>query len=238
MSVRLLIIAVFVIQIIFKLILNDFSYINTLISQMFVVFIPTMIYLIASEKRVGTYLNVDKNRILPDIAITTLTVVAVNILCQYINYPIIKIIGLSTIISPLNNSVYEIIINIIVMCCFPAIFEEILFRGILLDELTKRYSCVKASVITSAIFAILHLDAASFLPQFVLGLFLCYITFSAKSVLLPMVAHFSNNLFSILTGEYITQCILHNRIIAFLLALLITTAGVVYFNFKTLRREI
>ena len=50
--------------------------------------------------------------------------------------------------------------------------EEVLFRGIALPLLAKRWGAGAAVVVTSLVFASLHFNAASFAPLFVLGLVL------------------------------------------------------------------
>ncbi len=238
MKIYFFVLGIFLIQIILKLILEDFNYVNTLLSQIFVVFLPMNVYLVASEKRVGRYLAIENQKVITDVIITALTVISVNILSLYLNYPIIKILNLENQILQTDNSVYELVINIFVLCIIPAIFEEILFRGILLEELIKKHSLITASVLSSLAFAIIHLDIANIFPQFILGLLLCYIALSTKSVLLPIISHFSNNLFSLLFGENIIKHLFQKGLPVFILALVVCIGGVLYIKTKTSRREI
>lgn len=238
MRIHFFILVIFLIQITLKFILEDFGYVNTVLSQIFVVFIPVCVYLIASEKRVGRYFEIENRKVITDVIITVLTVVSVNILSLYLNYPIIKIMKLENPILQKDNSIYELVIGIFVLCLVPAIFEELLFRGILLEEFIKKHSLIKASILSSLLFAMIHFDIINIFPQFIIGLLLCYIALSSKSVLLPIIAHFSNNLFSLLFGNDMMEYFFQNGIPVFILALVVCTGGVVYFKSKTSRREI
>ena len=67
--------------------------------------------------------------------------------------------------------------------------EEILFRGILLPLLMKRLGAGPAVILSSALFALIHLHVPSFFPLFVLavGLALAYIY--TRSLWVPIMMH-------------------------------------------------
>lgn len=67
------------------------------------------------------------------------------------------------------------IVGAIIAIIFAPIIEEIFFRGMLLPTLLTRYSFTYASMITSAVFALLHLQPESILGIFILSLVLNYI---------------------------------------------------------------
>ena len=108
----------------------------------------------------------------------------------------------------------------------------------LLNELLNKYSHYKAIVICSLIFSLIHLDLLNIFPQFVLGLFLCYITLSSRTILLAIIAHLCNNLFSLFVGGYINQILFQNKLLIFIFSLIVAIVGVGYFKRNTLRREI
>ncbi|GMO54627.1 MAG: type II CAAX endopeptidase family protein [Termitinemataceae bacterium] len=87
----------------------------------------------------------------------------------------------------------NIIIAIVVVAIVPALFEEMYFRGLLLNGLSKNYSQRKAIIITAIIFAIIHLNPWQSISAFVIGLFSAWICIKANSILLSIYIHLFNN---------------------------------------------
>lgn len=238
MTIVILTIFIFLAQIGVKVFFNEnFGYLSILLSQICVVAIPALIYFAAKDRRIGDYVTLPSKSFL-SIPIAVITVVSANIMTQYINFPIIKLIDLPVDNNAIYNTTYELIITIILMCIIPAMFEEILFRGIILEELSGRFTRRGAIFITALIFAVVHLDFSNLIPQFVLGAILCHITIAEKSVLTAMIAHFTNNLFAIILREQFSSYYSSFGIFLFVLSVMITTVGVVYFKKKISRREI
>lgn len=99
---------------------------------------------------------------------------------------------------PLDTSQY--VLFTVLLCVFPAIAEEIFFRGIL----TERLSGVNktAGVFTVALcFSLYHGSVAQLFYQFIYGLGLGFLTLKAKSVIPAIIAHFANN-FAVLSFTY------------------------------------
>jgi membrane protease YdiL (CAAX protease family) len=74
-----------------------------------------------------------------------------------------------------------------------AIFEEILYRGILLNVL-KPYGNGFAILITGFLFGIAHGNFQQFTYTFVVGIALAYITIQTGSILVPVILHAMLNL--------------------------------------------
>lgn len=78
-----------------------------------------------------------------------------------------------------------------------SITEEILFRGFLYAIL-RRYAGAFGSIVASAlVFAFLH-EPIAFLPIFVIGCLLAYLYERTGSLIAPIAAHASNNLYAFL----------------------------------------
>lgn len=92
------------------------------------------------------------------------------------------------------------IVLIGVIAVAPAIFEELLFRG-LLPRFFEKKSVWSAIIITGLLFAIFHLDFYKLLPVAFLGCWLGFLLYSSKSIYIPMTAHFMNNLIAVLIGQ-------------------------------------
>lgn len=74
------------------------------------------------------------------------------------------------------------------------ILEELIFRGIILDGLLKRYSPAKSIIISSVLFGIVHLNPWQFIGTLIIGLFLGWIYYKTRKLTLTIIIHFVNNL--------------------------------------------
>jgi membrane protease YdiL (CAAX protease family) len=92
------------------------------------------------------------------------------------------------------DSVWDLLVNLIIIALLPAIGEELLFRGIIQKELVSRIKNHHvAIVIASIIFSGVHLQIQGFFPKFFIGMILGYAYFWTKSIWYPMILHFINN---------------------------------------------
>ncbi|MGZ9165189.1 MAG: CPBP family intramembrane glutamic endopeptidase [Anaerolineales bacterium] len=78
---------------------------------------------------------------------------------------------------------------------FAPFVEEIFFRSFLFQGFRQKYGWVRAMLLSSAIFAAVHLDPASLIPTFVLGMLLAYLFHKSNSVWPGMILHFLVNAF-------------------------------------------
>lgn len=92
-----------------------------------------------------------------------------------------------------------LVLNIFMIAILPAFAEEFLFRGAL-TTLFKEWLKNKhlAVLISSLIFAAIHLQFYGFLPRFLLGIALGYLFVWSGSLWLPIAAHFTNNFLSVM----------------------------------------
>jgi len=74
------------------------------------------------------------------------------------------------------------------------ILEELLFRGIILDGLLKRYSPLISILISSLLFGIAHLNPWSFINGLIIGIFSGWVYYKTRSVLPSIIIHASANL--------------------------------------------
>jgi len=80
------------------------------------------------------------------------------------------------------------------------VFEEILFRGIILKGLLNKYSPVTAIVISSILFGIAHMNPWQFIAAFTIGIFVGWIYYRTSSLLLAIVIHATANLTGFVMG--------------------------------------
>lgn len=95
-----------------------------------------------------------------------------------------------------NYPVWLLFVNIIFTAVLPAICEETAHRGMILS-VSNRYGYMKAILISSILFGLLHLNIEQFFYATIIGLFLGYITPLCGSIFPAMIVHFMNNALSV-----------------------------------------
>lgn len=73
------------------------------------------------------------------------------------------------------------------------IYEEILFRYIFYNRLTKKFSFLYAILINSFIFALVHFSFIKSIYAFVLGIIFCLVYHKKKNILAPILVHMAAN---------------------------------------------
>jgi len=89
-----------------------------------------------------------------------------------------------------RNGVYSFIAIVIAA----PILEELIFRGIILDGFLKRYSPVKAILVSSMLFGVLHLNPWQFIAALIVGIFSGWVYYETKKLTLSILIHLVNNL--------------------------------------------
>jgi len=91
-----------------------------------------------------------------------------------------------------SETLLQLMINLTVIAVVPALFEELLCRGVIMRayESTGRMGAI---LISSLFFALLHRDLQSFIGTFLLGVVIAYIVYKTDSIFAGMAAHFTNN---------------------------------------------
>ena len=83
------------------------------------------------------------------------------------------------------------------------ILEELIFRGIILDGLLKKYSPTKSILISSLIFGLIHLDRFQFVTALLMGIFIGWVYYRSRSLTLSIIIHALANLAVILMHYFI-----------------------------------
>jgi len=100
------------------------------------------------------------------------------------------------------NSMKEYLIALVVIAFFPAVFEEVLFRGGLQQVLVKWTKSPWAGIIiTSILFSAFHLSYFGFFARAGLGIVLGLIFYYSRNIWLNILLHFLNNAF-LVTAMY------------------------------------
>ena len=87
-----------------------------------------------------------------------------------------------------------LLLNLIVIALIPAVGEELTFRGVLQQALTRKIKNPHVAIILSAaIFSFIHFQFYGFLPRMFLGILLGYMFYTTGSLWTSMLMHFLNN---------------------------------------------
>lgn len=88
----------------------------------------------------------------------------------------------------------EFIVAIFILAFFPAMFEELLFRGTLQNLLEKWWKApLTAIIVSSVIFSVIHMSIYLFLSRALLGFVLGYMYYKSRNIWVNIIAHFLNN---------------------------------------------
>ena len=86
-----------------------------------------------------------------------------------------------------------LLFNLLVIALIPAIGEELTFRGVLQQALTRRCNVHVAVFLSAFIFSFIHFQFYGFLPRMFLGLLLGYLFYYSGSLWTSISMHFVNN---------------------------------------------
>jgi sodium transport system permease protein len=86
-----------------------------------------------------------------------------------------------------------LVVSLFVLAVTPAVCEEALFRGPILQGLRRRFPVPAACLVTGLLFGVLHGDVWRFVPTSLLGTLLSWVTVRSGSIVPAMVLHACNN---------------------------------------------
>jgi uncharacterized protein len=97
------------------------------------------------------------------------------------------------------SSWWEMLIALLVIAVLPAIGEELVFRGLIQNELFKATKNVHVSIWFAAfLFSAIHFQFFGFVPRLLLGALFGYLYYWSGNLSLAILAHFVNNGVSLL----------------------------------------
>ena len=165
-------------------------------------------------------------------------IVIANILFVSTVYFVLKYLSHLSIIgfnSPLFGDFRTLSISILALyfltiVVLSPIIEELLFRGIFLRRFNKELNVTLAILITSVLFGLCH-NFGGILGAILFGICVAILYIKSKNILVPIFAHFLNNLLSFLLAlsgiEYLIQS---NSIIILLIIVLAIVSNFVLFK--------
>jgi membrane protease YdiL (CAAX protease family) len=96
-------------------------------------------------------------------------------------------------------SLSDMLIGIFVIALLPAIGEELVFRGLIQNELWRATSNPHTAIwLSSAIFSAIHFQFFGFVPRLLLGALFGYLYYWSGNLFIPIFSHFFNNAFIVI----------------------------------------
>lgn len=86
-----------------------------------------------------------------------------------------------------------ILITMFHVALVPAICEETMYRGFVLNALKRKWGVTLAVILSGVLFALYHVRFTQFIPLALLGILLAILAWKSKSIYPAIVAHFVNN---------------------------------------------
>lgn len=103
----------------------------------------------------------------------------------------IGFVGSYSLPLPMNNFGY-LVLNLILLAIFPAICEELVFRGIIFSGL-KQYGNMSAVFLSATLFMLVHSSVEQTVYPFFVGIVLALLMLRTNNIIYPIILHFLNN---------------------------------------------
>ena len=104
---------------------------------------------------------------------------------------------LQTTSLPINTFGF-FVLNVLVSAVAPAICEEIVFRGVILNGLRSKFKDGICIVLSALMFALMHGSLQQLVYPFLFGIILAILYMRTGSIIACMLTHFTNNFFVLL----------------------------------------
>ncbi len=107
---------------------------------------------------------------------------------------------LSVVYPPLNNA-WQWMLAVLCVCVVPAIVEEVLFRGVVLEAFLP-YGDIPAILLSALTFALFHFNLAQSIYPFLYAIVLGLVVRKTGNIYYAMIMHFTNNLLTIIMSYF------------------------------------
>jgi len=153
----------------------------------------------------ATNLNkkIDIKTILLCIVIAVVSIYAFNSVSNAFAYALQNLGYKQQVSNFVIPNVQTYLLYVVLICISPAIFEELLFRGVTLNGL-KKLGTHKAVIISALFFSFMHGGPDQTIHQLILGVIMGYVFVYSGSIWSTIIIHFLNN-FIALTSLFIVS---------------------------------
>jgi membrane protease YdiL (CAAX protease family) len=165
----------------------------TLIYYLLAVGVPFWIVYSIRKRKTGIktfHFKIDNKRIIPFVIVA-----AIALLFGIIS-PISDLIPMPELLKKafLDLAKQTGFSSFLYMVIAAPILEELIFRGIMLDGLLRKYSPIKSILISSLLFGLVHLNPWQFIAGLFLGVFMGWVYYKSKSLSFTIIIHAAVNL--------------------------------------------
>ena len=108
------------------------------------------------------------------------------------------------------NNVWKLLLSILTMAVLPAVFEELIYRGIVLKGMLSKFKPWVAIIISALFFTLMHGSIDQTLFQFMLGIILCFVFYKTQNILYPILIHFFNNALVLILNYFNSDVLVGN----------------------------
>ena len=138
--------------------------------------------------------------------IFSISVVLINFLFIYVYLMIVADLGINIIVPsmvPQDILGYGVVIyiNLLTICLFVPIIEEVFFRGFLLNAFIGKMKFIYAVLVSSGIFAIMHGAIGFFVPVFFSSVMISFLYYKTKTIWTPIIVHSLQNLIVVMVAS-------------------------------------
>lgn len=211
-----------------------YPYIYTCISAFLALFLPAYLYLKQKEKK---YFS----EVIDDVKIDSLIFLsgAIGIIAQFtgilanlpINIILSKFGARITSTIPRQASIITYFISIFCYALLPAVLEEVIFRKIVFNYF-RQYGNKSAILISSFLFALMHLSFENFAAPFVMGIIFAFMMAHTNRLIYPIISHFTLNAFAC-TVTFLSRYEIFNKFYAdYILIMLILAVPLLIYLLK------
>lgn len=196
---------------------------SQVLGTFFLFFIPSVLFMLVCHGKNTFWLGFNKHinarQILLGFFLIFLANIIANPLVEFsksllIHFPKLNALGLimeaeyTKQVTALSNlkSWGEFLMAIVIMAFFPALFEELFFRGAVQNLLVRWWKKpLLAILITSLLFSLIHMSLFLFLSRAVLGFVLGLMYQKSRNLWVNIIAHFLNNAVAVIQLFWISS---------------------------------
>ncbi|MEJ1241109.1 CPBP family intramembrane glutamic endopeptidase [Chryseolinea sp. T2] len=110
-----------------------------------------------------------------------------------------ELLGKATDAVTSFDTIGGLLIALFIMAVIAGIGEELVFRGLIQNELWRGSNNIHLAIWASAfVFSAIHMQFFGFVPRLLLGALFGYLYYWSGNLLVPMFAHFVNNAFGVI----------------------------------------
>lgn len=160
-----------------------------------------------------------------------------NFFSTILNFMISAIKG-EELLNPVAEAIMDgnFVVTLIYAAVIAPIFEELIFRKLLLDKL-RRFGDIPAILMTGFAFGLFHLNLSQFFYAAVLGFIFAYVTLRTNTVKYAIVLHMMINFIAAIMTPLVSNGNMLGYLAIYLWVVVAMTLGIVLFilNYKKIR---